>query len=59
MEFRILGPLQAWSGRERVALGGPQNARLLAALLLGEGHVVPLDTLIEALWDGEPPTTAK
>ncbi|TDP91842.1 AfsR/SARP family transcriptional regulator [Labedaea rhizosphaerae] len=59
MEFRILGPLEVWSGRERVALGGPQNERLLAALLLGGGRVVPLAALVDALWDEDPPPTAK
>jgi DNA-binding SARP family transcriptional activator/tetratricopeptide (TPR) repeat protein len=59
VEFRILGPLQVWKGAQRVALGGPQPAKALAALLLAEGRVVPLDALIDALWDGVPPRTAK
>ncbi len=55
----MLGPLEVWAGRRRVALGGPQAAKLLAALLLAGGRVASLDTLIDALWDGEPPPTAK
>ncbi|MFI9812519.1 AfsR/SARP family transcriptional regulator [Saccharothrix variisporea] len=59
MEFRILGPLEVWSGRERIALGGPQNERLLAALLLAGGRVVPVPDLVDALWGDAPPPTAK
>jgi DNA-binding SARP family transcriptional activator/tetratricopeptide (TPR) repeat protein len=59
VEFRVLGPLEVWAGRRRVALGGPQAAKLLAALLLAGGRVASLDTLIDTLWDGEPPPTAK
>lgn len=42
-----------------MAVGGPQAAKLLVALLLAGGRVVSLDALIGALWDGEPPPTAK
>lgn len=59
VEFRILGPLQVWHGRQRIAIGGPQPEKLLAGLLLAGGRVVPLAALIDALWDGEPPPTAK
>jgi DNA-binding SARP family transcriptional activator/tetratricopeptide (TPR) repeat protein len=59
VEFRILGPLQVWNDDRRVSLGGPQVEKLLAALLLADGAIVPLDSLIDALWDGEPPPTAK
>ncbi|GIJ43255.1 hypothetical protein Val02_01410 [Virgisporangium aliadipatigenens] len=44
MEFRILGPLQVWNGPGRVVLGGAQQARVLAALLLAPDRVVPPDT---------------
>jgi DNA-binding SARP family transcriptional activator/tetratricopeptide (TPR) repeat protein len=58
VEFRVLGPLQVGDGQQRVALGGSQPEKALATLLLAEGHVVPLDALVDALWDGEPPPTA-
>jgi len=59
VEFRILGPLQVWSDQGRVQLAGAQTEKLLAALLLAGGHVVSVDALIDALWDGEAPATAK
>src|SRR6266498_3425562 len=59
VEFRVLGPLQVWNDQQRVALGGPQSEKVLAALLLAGGRVVPLDVLIDTLWDGVPPPTAK
>jgi DNA-binding SARP family transcriptional activator len=34
MEFRILGPLEAWGEGGEVPLGGPKPRALLAALLL-------------------------
>ncbi len=55
----MLGPLQVWNDQQRVALGGPQSEKVLAALLLAGGRVVPLDVLIDTLWDGVPPPTAK
>jgi DNA-binding SARP family transcriptional activator len=58
VEFAILGPLDALADGEPLALGGPKQRALLAALLLDAGRVVSLDRLIEMLWDGEAPATA-
>ena len=58
VDFRVLGPVQVWDGGQRVAVGGPQPEKVLAALLLAEGRVVPLDELVDALWDADPPPTA-
>ena len=58
MEFLLLGPVEIRAGRQRVAVGGPQAEKALAALLLAGGRVVGLDALIGALWDTEPPPTA-
>src|SRR5205085_1953323 len=44
--------------REPIALGGPKQRALLAALLLDAGRVVSTDRLIEMLWSGDPPATA-
>ena len=59
MELRILGPLMVSVGGREVVVGGARVRALLARLLLARGHAVPLDTLISALWDGEPPRTAR
>jgi hypothetical protein len=58
VEFLLLGPLEVRDGRRRLATGGPQAEKVLAALLLAGGRVVALEALIDALWDGEPPSTA-
>lgn len=60
MEFRILGPLEVLRGSERIALGRRRGERcLLGLLLLDAGEVVPLDRLVDLLWDGDPPATAR
>ena len=59
IEFAILGPLEAHEGEgEPIPLGGPKQRALLAMLLLEAGRVVSQDVLVEALWEGNPPTTA-
>lgn len=59
VEFRMLGPLEVRREGQRVALGGRQVEKLLAGLLLASGRVVSVDELVETLWDGEPPVTAR
>jgi DNA-binding SARP family transcriptional activator/tetratricopeptide (TPR) repeat protein len=56
VEFGVLGPLQV-NGSDVVL---PAKARaVLAALLLNANRVVPVSTLIDALWDDEPPPSAR
>jgi hypothetical protein len=40
VEFLLLGPVEVRSGGQRVAVGGPQAEKALAALLLAGGRVV-------------------
>ena len=42
----------------RCALGGPKQRALVALLLLHANDVVPLDRLIDELWEGAPPPSA-
>jgi len=58
MEFRILGPLEAWNGGGEVPLGGHKPRALLAALLLHANEVVPADRLIDELWGEDSPERA-
>ncbi|HEX6340931.1 BTAD domain-containing putative transcriptional regulator [Umezawaea sp.] len=58
MDFRVLGPLQVWTGEGRLALPGSRHQRVLAALLLTPNAVVTIGRLVEVTWDGEPPATA-
>ena len=58
MEFRILGPIEVWSERRQIALGGIKQRALLAVLLLHRNEVVSIDRLIDELWNGHPPATS-
>jgi DNA-binding SARP family transcriptional activator len=58
MEFRILGPLEAWDGGRELSLGGPKPRALLALLLLHVNEVVPTDRLIDELWGEDSPEDA-
>jgi DNA-binding SARP family transcriptional activator len=58
MEFRILGPLEAWHEGGEVSLGGPKPRALLAVLLLHPNEVVPTDRLIDELWGDDSPEGA-
>ena len=58
MEFGILGPLTVRSGGRDMTIGGRQQRRLLAALLVSAGTVVSSDRLAAVLWGDEWPATA-
>jgi DNA-binding SARP family transcriptional activator/tetratricopeptide (TPR) repeat protein len=59
MDFRILGPLEVVAPDGPVSLGGAKQRALLALLVLSEGEVLSTDRLIDALWDEQPPGTAR
>jgi DNA-binding SARP family transcriptional activator len=59
MEFRILGPLEAYEAGKQIPVGGAKQRALLAVLLLQANRVVASDRLIDALWDEQPPETAR
>ncbi len=59
MEFRILGPVELWSGGHRVDVGWARERAALAILLMTPGQPVPVDTLVEHLWDSNAPAKAK
>ncbi|GAA4717330.1 BTAD domain-containing putative transcriptional regulator [Phytohabitans rumicis] len=60
MEFRLLGPFEARHGGRTVEVGGRRQERcLLALLLLEAGRIVPIDRLVDLLWDGDPPDAAR
>ena len=59
MRFRVLGDISVERDGDTVALGGPQQRRLLAVLLTERDRVVSTDRLIDSLWpDGESPDAA-
>jgi DNA-binding SARP family transcriptional activator/class 3 adenylate cyclase len=59
MEFRVLGPLEVWSGDALLDVGGAKQRALLAMLLLSANNVVSTERLIDALWEDGPPETAQ
>jgi DNA-binding SARP family transcriptional activator len=56
VEFGVLGPLQVDGGN--APLAGKQRV-VLATLLLRANRVVPVDALIDAVWDDAPPASAR
>jgi DNA-binding SARP family transcriptional activator len=58
VEFRLLGTLEVVDDGRAVPLPGTKARAVLAVLLLDANRVVPLDRLVDALWDDDPPATA-
>ncbi|MEU5692845.1 BTAD domain-containing putative transcriptional regulator [Actinosynnema sp. NPDC020468] len=58
MEFRVLGPLEVRASGEVVRVPGARQQRLLALLLLNANRVVPVDRLVEELWE-QPPRSVR
>lgn len=53
--FGVLGPTAAWDdGGRPLALKGPRHRAVLARLLAARGRIVPLNVLIDDLWDSPP-----
>ena len=58
MRFRVLGPLEVWSGEGWVGISAEKCRALLACLVLNAGQIVPTETLIIEAWADTPPPTA-
>jgi DNA-binding SARP family transcriptional activator len=58
MKFEVLGPVRGWLGETELELGSPQQRAVLAMLLLAHGRQVPLNDLIDGLWEGDVPRSA-
>lgn len=59
LEFGLLGPIEVRRDQVLVALGGPQQRRILAALLAERGQVVSVERLVDAVWPDAPPDGAR
>lgn len=59
VEFRVLGPVELWTGDRRRELGSPKANCALAALLLSAGRTVSADTLAERIWGEHLPNQAR
>ncbi len=58
-QFSILGPLTVRSGGRALTPAAAKQRILLATLLLHDRRLVPLDVLVERLWDHQPPYGAR
>jgi DNA-binding SARP family transcriptional activator len=58
VRFRLLGPLEVWTGQDWSGIGAPKWRALLAALLLNPGQAVSTDRLAAELWGDDPPDRA-
>ncbi|WP_433412403.1 AfsR/SARP family transcriptional regulator [Microtetraspora malaysiensis] len=59
IEFCVLGPLQLGDEGRRVHLRSSRQQVVLAALLLSANRMVPVESLITAVWDDHPPDGAR
>ncbi|MBX7264889.1 tetratricopeptide repeat protein [Micromonospora sp. Llam7] len=57
MRFGILGPLRVGAGEGTLTAG--RDRIVLAVLLLRSGRIVPVDELVDAVWQERPPATAR
>jgi DNA-binding SARP family transcriptional activator/tetratricopeptide (TPR) repeat protein len=57
--FLLLGPIEAHRGGRSLPLGRRRERCLLAVLLLAANRVVPAERLMDLLWDGDPPDSAR
>ncbi|HEX6969748.1 MAG TPA: BTAD domain-containing putative transcriptional regulator [Micromonosporaceae bacterium] len=59
MELRLLGPPELIVAGHPVDLGGPRQRTVLSLLALNANRVTPVDRLLDAIWDDDPPSTAR
>lgn len=55
VRIALLGPFAATCGGRPLDLGGPRQRAVLAVLVLARGEVVPVESLVSAVWGDEPP----
>jgi DNA-binding SARP family transcriptional activator/tetratricopeptide (TPR) repeat protein len=60
VEFRLLGPVEVLDGGGvPVRLAGRRERTILALLALAAGRVVSVDRMVDAVWESDPPQTAR
>jgi DNA-binding SARP family transcriptional activator len=59
MEFRLFGEIQLNAGGRLLDVGAARQQTVLAALAVDVGRPVPIETLIDRVWDDSPPATAR
>ena len=59
MDFRLLGPLEAFAGPAQVQIAAGKQRALLAILLLHANRTVSREQIVDALWGEEVPDSAQ
>ncbi len=59
MRFEVLGPMRVTVNADSLALGSPQQQKVLALLLASPNQVVSTDRLVDEVWGDEPPDSAR
>ncbi len=57
-EISVLGPIEVVGPSGRTPVGGPRVRGFLGLLVLEIGHAVPVDRLVEVVWNGDATTSA-
>jgi len=57
MDYRILGPFEAFDGERALSLGGARQRAVLALLLLRANEALTRDVIVDELWGDQPPQT--
>src|SRR3954470_5714767 len=55
MDIAVLGPVEVRLDGARLDLGTPKQRALVAALALSHGQPVSVDTIVDLLWEDDPP----
>ncbi len=59
MKFAVLGSIEVIEGDTRLELGGVKQRAILGYLVLHANKLVPTSQILNAMWDGVPPPTAR
>lgn len=59
LEFRLLGEMTVLDRRGEISLGHARRRSLLAVLLVDVGRVVPTDQIVDRMWGGDAPASAR
>lgn len=59
VRISVLGPIEVVVGRRSRPVPGRRARALLAALVIGIDHAVPVEHLVAALWGDDPPRSSR
>jgi predicted ATPase len=59
LEYQLLGSLVVTRSGHEIPMSAPKQRALLAILLMSANRTVPTEILIDRLWDGMPPPSAR